>query len=339
MARKPGRFIEMLTDEEIEALQDLYASAELPRVRQRAHTVLLSFGRHSINQIAEILGVSRDTVCRTLDRWENDRFDRLADAPRSGAPPLLNSVEVQLLLDIARQFPHSPKQVLQKLHEVTGKTISRTTLKKILREAGLTWKRMRKSLKDKRNEAEFRKGQVEVQRLEALHDQGEIDLFFCDESGFSLTPTVPYGWQPVGATIELPSSRSPRLNTFGFLGRDHRFESYTVEGNIDSGIVISCIDEFSQSLTKPTVVVIDNASMHTSKAFQARIAEWKQKGLTFYHLPPYCPELNLIERLWKMIKYHWLPLNAYASFNSLRETLASTLFQIGRTLHIGSVAA
>jgi transposase len=339
MARKPGRFIEMLTEDEYETLQVLYASAESSRVRQRAHTVLLSFGRHSIDEIAEILGVSRDTVCRTLDRWDNHRFDQLADAPRSGAHPLLNSAEVELLLEIARKFPHSLKQVLQKLHEVTGKTISRTTLQKILREAGLTWKRMRKSLKDKRDETKFRKGQVEVQRLEALHDLGEIDLFFCDESGFSLTPTVPYGWQPVGATIELPSSRSPRLNTFGFLDRDHRFASYTVEGNIDSGIVISCIDEFSQTLTKRTVVVIDNASVHTSKAFEARIPEWKKKGLTFYKLPPYCPELNLIERLWKMIKYHWLPLNAYASFNSLREALASTLFQIGRTLHNESTTA
>ena len=339
MAGKPGRFIHMLTDVEVESLQALYADADSSRIRQRAHIVLLSSQHYSIDQIAAIVGVSRDTVGRTLDRWDHHKFDQLADAPRCGGPPRLNEVEVELLLDLVKQFPHSPKQVLEQLHRATGKTISKTTFKKILREAGLAWKRMRKAVKEKRDEAEFRKGQAEVRRLEVLHDHGAIDLFFCDESGFSLTPTVPYGWQPIGTTIELPSSRSPRLNTFGFLGRDHRFESYTVEGSIDSAMVVACIDDFSTTLTKPTVVVIDNASMHTSKAFLARVPEWQSRGLTFYHLPPYCPELNLIERLWRMIKYHWLPLDAYASLESLRASLSSTLFRIGRTLYMGLEAA
>jgi transposase len=138
----------------------------------------------------------------------------------------------------------------------------------------------------------------------------------------------------MGKTIELPSDRSQRLNTLGFLGRDHRFESYTVEGNIDGAIVISCIDDFCRRLTKLTVVVIDNASMHTSKAFQSRIPDWEKLGLTFYNLPPYCPELNLIERLLRMIKYHWLPLDAYASLNSFRCAQSNVFLRIGRTLRI-----
>jgi len=35
-------------------------------------------------------------------------------------------------------------------------------------------------------------------------------------------------------------------------------------------------------------------------------------------LPPYSPELNLIEILWRKIKYQWLPLRAYLSFNHLQ---------------------
>jgi hypothetical protein len=36
----------------------------------------------------------------------------------------------------------------------------------------------------------------------------ELDLYYFDESGFSLTPCIPYAWQPVGEVIEVPSSRS-----------------------------------------------------------------------------------------------------------------------------------
>ena len=46
-------------------------------------------------------------------------------------------------------------------------------------------------------------------------------------------------------------------------------------------------------------------------------------------LPPYCPALNLIEILWRKLKYEWLPLSAYGSFKQLTETLENTLKQIG----------
>jgi len=339
MAGTPSRFVDVLTDEDREQLQYLYEHSDSPQIRQRAHSVLLSHSGYSMTDITSILGVSRDTVSRALNRWDNWGFERLGDAPRSGAPPKLTDAEVTILLELTTEFPHSPKQVLEKLREATGKTISNSTRKKILRKARLTWKRMRKSVKNKRNEEDFRKGQQEVKRLEARHDRGEIDLYFCDETGFSLTPTVPYGWQRVGITIGLPSARSKRINTLGFLGRNDRFSSYTVEGNIDSVIVISCIDDFCRGLTKPTVVVIDNASMHTSKAFLAKMSEWEALGLTFYHLPPYSPELNLIETLWRLVKHHWLPLSAYDSFESLRSSVAGVLGRVGSTLRIQRAAA
>jgi transposase len=43
------------------------------------------------------------------------------------------------------------------------------------------------------------------------------------------------------------------------------------------------------------------------------------QGLYLLFLPPYCPELNLIEILWRKIKYEWLPVSAYESFKDLSE--------------------
>jgi hypothetical protein len=163
---------------------------------------------------------------------------------------------------------------------------------------------------------------------------GELDLYYCDESGFSLTPTVPYGWQRTGETVELPSSRSSRINTLGFLSHDGKFHPYTVEGNIDTDIVVACIDDFCDQLSAPTMVVIDNASVHTSRKFESRIGDWEDRGLFFYFLPPYCPELNLIETLWRMIKHHWLPLDAYESMTRLTQRLIEVFSRIGSSLRI-----
>ena len=44
--------------------------------------------------------------------------------------------------------------------------------------------------------------------------------------------------------------------------------------------------------------MVDNASIHTSKKFRARIADWiLEKNLLVCFLPTYSPELNLIEIL------------------------------------------
>lgn len=88
--------------------------------------------------------------------------------------------------------------------------------------------------------------------------------------------------------------------------------------------------QFSKTIQgRPSLVVIDNASPHTSAKFTSQIETWEARGLFLYFLPPYCPELNLIEILWRMIKYHWLPLKAYANFKSLLENLNHILANVG----------
>ncbi|NTV00843.1 MAG: IS630 family transposase, partial [Methanoregulaceae archaeon] len=149
-----------------------------------------------------------------------------------------------------------------------------------------------------------------IHELVQCHKRREIDLYFFDEAGFSLVPTVPYAWQRIGERLEIPSRRSKHLNVLGFLGIDQRFWCNTIEGCVDSWCVVGCIDEFCKTLVNPTVVVMDNASVHKSSLFEAKISQWADQGLFFYFLPPYSPELNLIERLWRMIKYHWLPTSA-----------------------------
>lgn len=77
------------------------------------------------------------------------------------------------------------------------------------------------------------------------------------------------------------------------------------------------------------MVVIDNASIHRSSAFQEQVPIWEQKGLVLYFLPAYAPELNLIEILWRFIKYCWLPFSAYLNFDALVTEVEAILTQVG----------
>ena len=52
----------------------------------------------------------------------------------------------------------------------------------------------------------------------------------------------------------------------------------------------------------PTHLWLDNGPIHTAKATQALFPELAAKGLLIHFLPPYSPELNRIEILWRKIK-------------------------------------
>ncbi len=96
--------------------------------------------------------------------------------------------------------------------------------------------------------------------------------------------------------------------------------------------MISCFNHFSEGLQDPTVVVVDNASVHTSAAFQEEIPKWEKRGLSIFYLPKYSPELNLIEILWRFIKYEWIEFWAYASFAYLIQYVEGVLIDFG-TIH------
>jgi hypothetical protein len=189
---------------------------------------------------------------------------------------------------------------------------------------------MRRSLKSRRDEEQFRAAEEELKEIIDNAQAGEVDLYYFDEAAFSLQPTVPYAWQPKGERLEIPSQKSGQISVLGVLSYDGELTPYVTQGIVDSDIVVACMDDFSTKIgDKPSLVVIDNASPHRSAKFQSRIETWESRGLFFYFLPPYCPELNLIEILWRMIKHHWLPVKAYNNFKSLLDTLNHVLANVG----------
>ena len=94
---------------------------------------------------------------------------------------------------------------------------------------------------------------------------------------------------------------------------------------------VTSIDHFIPSLQRQTVLVMDNASIHKSFEFQENIEQWQQQGLTIVNIAPYSPELNIIEIVWRKIKYEWMPFSAYESFQNLKESLFDILANIGKS--------
>lgn len=165
-----------------------------------------------------------------------------------------------------------------------------------------------------------------------LWQKGLIQLRFADEAGFSLTPCVPYGWQPIGEQVGIPTRHKHLLNAFGLMSPEGKLTTFQTEKNIDSVFIARCLDEFADQVyqeKKYTIVIWDNAPWHTASLIRQKREEWETKGLFLFYLPISSPHLNKIETLWRFIKYQWLQIQDFMSEAKLKKALSNIFSNFG----------
>jgi transposase len=162
-----------------------------------------------------------------------------------------------------------------------------------------------------------------------LYLAGRIELYFGDESAFSMNPSLPYGWSPRGERVEIFPRRDKKINLFGLFRPDNFCVTYESAENINSRFLIDSIDDFCRYVDKPTVLVIDNAPTHRSELFLSQLEKWMEKELYVFFLPRYSPHLNKAETYWRKAKYEWLQPADYGSFRKFRKKIYHIFDQVG----------
>ncbi len=168
-----------------------------------------------------------------------------------------------------------------------------------------------------------------LNRLWQFYRYGWIDLYFGDESAFSMNPKLPFGWSPKGERIKIFPQRDKKINLFGVFRPDNFCITYESAENINSDFLIRSIDDFCQYVKKPTVLVLDNAPVHRSEKFLTAIDRWMEKDLYVFFLPKYSPHLNLAETFWRKAKYEWLRPADYGSFAKFKRKIKDIFNNIG----------
>lgn len=320
MSRPASKFVKPLSESDQQFLDDTWRNHPTFTVRCRARAILLSSQGLTVSELQRVLNISKPTALSWIDRWEQCGREGLEDAPRCGGPPILNEQERQeILKPLIHRFPRQPKKIIQAIKEKTGKLISRSTLRRMARKLGLRWKRFRRSQRNQRDEQRFQLAAEEIQELRSMPD---LELAYFDEAAFSLQAVVPYGWQPIGERAEVPvGAERGNVQVLGIQEELGDIYGYLHKGTVYGTTVTEVMDHYSQRITQLTVMIIDNASVHTCKLVADQMDKWNERGLFFYFIPPHSPELNAIERLWKKLKYQILPIDCWESFFSLLDNL------------------
>ncbi len=157
-------------------------------------------------------------------------------------------------------------------------------------------------------------------------------------------------WTPKGSgsQFEIPSRQGSvgRLNLIGALDfASNKLFYRDLAGSCDALKCEAFLDRLAKQADPGglTVVVLgpsaartqrNNARFHKAKNIRAKAPVWREKGLFLRYLPPYSPQLNPIETLWRVLKGFLLPRLLYASLKHLKDAVFAALTLLNAVAHV-----
>jgi transposase len=198
------------------------------------------------------------------------------------------------------------------------------------------YRRTASTVKHKQDPAQAARAGAILGHLIERAEAGLLDLFYLDECGFAPALPTGYSWSLPGqrkrVAYEYPQGRRVNvLATYRPFGDAPRLRVEAVERTLTSEDLLAYLRGLPASRV-PRVVVLDNAGLHVRKVVKAQRKELARRRIFLYFLPPYSPELNRIEPVFKQIKHHEIPRRSHKSKAELRASVEGGFESYGRKL-------
>ena len=149
--------------------------------------------------------------------------------------------------------------------------------------------------KKKRDPERFEQAQHDIAELIKQAEAGAIELAYIDEAGFAPQPPNRSAWTRSGEVHAVTVKRGQRLNVIGALLSSGSLMLAKLWQSVNGLWFFGFLMALIEHVAKPLVVILDNASIHTAKKLKPYWDLLEEKGLRFYFLPPYSPELNALK--------------------------------------------
>jgi len=158
---------------------------------------------------------------------------------------------------------------------------------------------------------------------------GKRAVFFVDAAHFVLAPFLGFLWSLARIFIKAPAGRQ-RFNVLGALNAvSHELITVTNHTYINSESLCTLFEKLAAlNLKVPITLFLDNARYQKCALVQAAAASL---NIELCYLPPYSPNLNLIERVWKFVKKQCLYSQYYADFAAFKAAIETCLRQMPTT--------
>lgn len=280
-----------------------------PELRLRAHILLLLDDGRPWALIAAVLFTSTATINRWRRRFLDGGLDAVLARPRRSRYRWWAGLVVRWVME---QTPADFGFVRSRwtcecvavvLREDLRVEAGRETVRRLLRDEGLVWRRPRPVLGPKDKAYAYKLGRVRKMLREL--PAGEVAVFQ-DEVDVNTNPKVGSMWMRRGEQAEVVT---PGTNVKRYLAGSLNYrtgELVLTEGRPGQGrnadLFLAHLDELRRRYRRYKVihVVCDNARFHRPdqcKKVKAYLAEWGHR-VVLHFLPAYAPQTNPIERVW-----------------------------------------
>jgi transposase len=298
-----------LTPAQRQALVAQYRKGTDPRVRLRAHIVLLLAEGYSWAVIAGVLFCSTRTIARWKTRVETEGIGALLGP---SLPPAagLGGWWSQVVAAWGTQY--SPRDfgflrsrwccgvIVRLLVEIHQLSISAETVRRWLHREQLVWRRPRPVVGPTDPDREVKL--QALRQLLATLPANEI-VVFQDEVDVNLNPKIGAMWMRRGQQTEIPT---PGTNQKRYLAGSLNWrtgalivtEGFPKQGR-NAALFVRHLEDLRCRLLcyRKIHVICDNARSHTCKLVQRYLRQWGHR-LVLHYLPTHAPDANPIERVW-----------------------------------------
>jgi transposase len=300
-----------------------------PRVQRKIDVLLMKSQGIAHKKIAEIVGICPNTLRNYLREYQIGGLEKIKEIsfyqPQSELAQHRQSLEKYF-----REHPvGSINEAISKIEKLTGLKRSRTRVRHFLKSIGLKCQKvgMVPSKADPDAQESFKKKELEPRIAEA--QQGKRAVFFVDAAHFVLAPFLGFLWSFTRIFIKAPAGRK-RFNVLGALNAiTHELIKVTNDSYINAQSVCKLLKKIAAlKLGVPITLVLDNARYQKCRLVQ-ELAQ--TLDIELLYIPPYSPNLNLIERLWKFVKKKCLYSKYYSDFNLFKTAITNCLVKTDTT--------
>jgi transposase len=285
----------------------------------RINAVILLGSGWTLKQVSEALLLDEDTLSNYVTKYKEGGFSNLLKTLYQGSNPLLNEAQLLKLCEELDRTTHLTTLSIRAFIEGTfGVTYSQSGVTNLLKQLGFTYKKPKlvPASADKQAQEDFLKFY-----LDFMENKPSDELVFFADGVHAQHNSLPsYGWIRKGEDRELKSNTGrSRFNIHGAMNAE-TFETTIVssESNIDRESTITLLNQLQilYPFAKKIHVILDNAKYHYSKEVRDFVSNSK---INLVYLPAYSPELNLIERLWRVFKKNVLYNKYYEKFDFFKK--------------------
>jgi transposase len=159
-------------------------------------------------------------------------------------------------------------------------------------------------------------------------ERGKRTVLFVDAAHFVFGSFLGYVWAAIRLFVPAPAGRQ-RYNVLGALDAvTHELTRVVNCTVINAESVCQLLRQIAAAAVGPVTVVLDNAKYQRCELVQALA---RGLGIELLYLPPYSPNLNLIERLWRFVKKECLATRCRADFAEFRAAIDGCLNELSTT--------